>query len=525
MPNPAVERVFQSLLRGRSCLASVPELEREPAQRDLALTGRVVPLSTAEPFRWTSKVCRSTSELQQNLQWSAGLAGGVGPVPLLKARQEFFESLHTTVFSVSLVVQARRVVAAMACEEVACKPDLLLPTDGAALDAFVATYGDSFVQAVEVGGHMQGVYTLYAQTREQAKQVATAIELLVSTGTVSLGPSFSRDLKTLAKEANVNVSCQVSIAGLANPPQITEATMADFASGFGAIELDKPEVLALQTKGYEAVAALRNVFAPVAQNRSLLCGQGSTPGLLRQWQRLREIVNQCNWVEGTYAIYGVPQDPALVPNRQRLRADIRDIEALCQRYQQSPSTPLTPPLLKALQTGSPRLQVQLSDGPVMGGRGGEPFRYLDRENAIRRRRRLVQVGLRAGNRIDQIRLRYHQEPAGEADEWLNASHGGEGGSDLGDLELATGVAITQIHAQSGIPNGRVDQVLFTTSDGQRIGGGRAYTDDTELNWQAAANQVLLGFSGRSKAELDSLWALIATFAPLAWEPVRLEEDP
>jgi hypothetical protein len=408
---------------------------------------------------------------------------------------------------------------------VACKPDLVLPRDGEALDAFVATYGDSWVQAVEIGGHMQGVYTLYAQTREQAKQVATSIELLVSTGTVSLGPSFGRQLKTLAKEANVNVSCQVSIAGLANPPKITEDTMADFASGFGAIELDKPEVLALQTRGYEAVAPLREVFAPVVQNRTLLCGHGSQPGLLRQWQRLREIVNQCNWVEGTYAGYGVPQDPALVPNRERLWADIREIETLCQSYQQSPSTPLPLPVLEALQTGSPRLQVQLSDGSVMGGRGGDPFRYQDREHAIRRRRRLVLLGLRAGNRIDQMRLRYHQEPAGEADEWINETHGGLGGSDLGEMELATGVRLTHLSAQSGIPNGRVDQLLLTTSDGQRLGGGRAYTDDTELDWQSAANQVLLGFSGRSKAELDSLWAVIATFAPLAWEPVRVEEDP
>jgi hypothetical protein len=181
-------------------------------------------------------------------------------------------------------------------------------------------------------------------------------------------------------------------------------------------------------------------------------------------------------------------------------------------------------VLEGLATGSPRLQVRLSDGEVMGGRGGEPFRYQDRENAVRRRRRLVQVGLRAGNRIDQIRLRYHQEPVGEADEWINERHGGDGGSDGGDMELPTGVGLARIEAKTGIPNGRVDALWLTSGDGQRIGGG-GDKGNTPLDWQPAPNQVVLGFSGRCQAELDSLRAVIATFGPLAWEPVPLNEDP
>jgi hypothetical protein len=520
----AAELARQILLRGRSSLAGMPGLEPEGRSKDLALTGQLVPLATTEPFRWTSQVCRSASELLNTLQWSGGLSGGIGPLPLLRARQTFFESLRTTVFSVSVVVQARRVVAALACENVGCRPDLVIPTSNAELDAFVATHGDSWVQALWIGGHMQGVYTLYAQSREQARDVGRALDLLVRSGPVSLGPGFSQALHAVAKDANVNVRFQVSIAGLANPPAITEDTMAAFASGFGAMELDKPEVLALQTLGYEEVPQLREVFQPVVHNRIQLCGRGSDPGWLRQWQRLRELVNQCHWLEETYATYGVPLDPSLAPNRERLRADIRAIEALCAQYQASPSTPLPALALEGLATGSPQLRVRLSDGEVMGGRGGAPFRYPDRENAVRRRRRLVQVGLRAGNRIDQIRLRYHQEPMGEADEWIDERHGGEGGSNLGDIELASGVGLTRIKAHTGIPNGRVDALWLFSGDGQGIGGG-GKKGNTPLEWHPDPNQVVLGFSGRSAAELDSLWAVIATFDPLAWEPLRLDEDP
>ena len=531
----AVELASSILLRGRYSLASVPRLVEEVAQREQALNGRLVPLSTSDGgLQWESKVCRSASDLLHAMQWSAGLTGGLGPIPLLKARQEFFESLHTTVYSVSLVVQARREVAAMTCEAVALKPEVAVPSDGTALDRFVDTYGDSWVRSVVLGGQMQGIYTLYAQSREQAREVATALDLLLSTSTVSLGPSFGQTVKTIAKDAKVNVSCRLSVSGLAQPPVITEDSMAAFASSFGTLALDNPVVLSLQTQGYEKVAELHEVFQPVARNRILLNGQGlepdpswqgGKPGLRRQWQRLRELVNQCDWVKDTYKAYGIPQDPSLAKNRQRLMDDCREIEVLCGAYQASPSTPLAEPVLDAFATGSPRLQAQVRDGETMGGRGGEPFPYEDRENALRRRRRLVQVGLRAGRRIDQIQLRYHQEPVGEPDEWIHASHGGEGGSNLVALELGTGVGIQRIHAQSGVPNGRVDALELITSDGQRRQGGRPYPGDTELDWQAAPNQVLLGFYGRSKAELDSLTAVIATFAPLAWEEVSLEEDP
>jgi hypothetical protein len=200
-----------------------------------------VPFSTVDdPFSWTRKVCRSASELLQTPQWSAGLSGGLGPIPLLKARQKFFESLLTTVYSVSVVVQALRAVAAMTCEDVVLKPAVPIPSDGAALDGFVDTYGDSWVRSVVVGGQMQGIYTLYFQSTEQAREVATALDLLVSTGTISLGPSFIRRLKTIAKDANMNVSCRISASGLAQPPAITNENMAAFARSFSTFSLDNP---------------------------------------------------------------------------------------------------------------------------------------------------------------------------------------------------------------------------------------------------------------------------------------------
>jgi hypothetical protein len=515
------------LLRGRHSLASLPQLVGEMSnQRDQALTGTLVSLPLSEPaYEWSSILCRSTADLMQALQWSTGLSGGLGPIPLLRVRNDFFESLRTTLFSVSLVVQARKVLAAISTESVTLKPDVQIPSNRVELDAFVTSYGDCWVQSVLLGGQIQGIYTLYAQSHEKAQEISTALDFLISSGTLTIGPSLSTHIKSLAKDSSVNVSFRVSVSGLTQPPQLTENNIENFASLFGSRDLDSPVVLSLQSLGYEAVPELHERFQPIARNRILLSGQELKPSLRRQWQRLREVINQCTWIEDTYRMYGIPQDPTLALNREMMRDDCRLIEALCADYLSSPSTPLQEPALTSFVKGSPCLQVVLRDGEAMGGGGGHPFGYENREHAIRRRRRLVRVGLRVGNRIDQIRLRYHQEPVGAPDEWINEKHGRDGGSELVDLQLGSGVRIDRIRAQSGVPNGRVDQLELTTTDGQHTGGGSVYHGDTPLDWHAGVNQVLLGFYGRSDKELDSLTAIIATFEPLAWEPVSYYEEP
>ena len=66
-----------------------------------ALEGPIGPDASAPVGCVTEvKLCRTLRELSQTLQGQAGVAAGLGPlpVPLLRYRQEFLESLHTTVF-------------------------------------------------------------------------------------------------------------------------------------------------------------------------------------------------------------------------------------------------------------------------------------------------------------------------------------------------------------------------------------------------------------------------------------------
>ena len=95
---PSADSARSLLLVGRN---SVHEPEREKRQ---ALEGSITADASA-PVGYVSevKLCRTVRDLSYTLQGQAGVAAGLGllPVPLLRYRREFLESLHTTVFSVS----------------------------------------------------------------------------------------------------------------------------------------------------------------------------------------------------------------------------------------------------------------------------------------------------------------------------------------------------------------------------------------------------------------------------------------
>lgn len=526
--NPSVALATNTLLRGCQLVRVLSRKGSEDSPwLGRALQGETETIGGSDGFQWTSDICMSHKDLQQTLNGATGIGGGLSilPIPMIQAQKSFSESIKSTVFSVSLVVQAKRVLERYGVKNPTWDSSLRsLPTSQEELDGFVSECGDSWVASVSVGGSIQGVYTLFAQSQQQAREVGEKLNLMVSAGGISLGPSLSHNLQTLSEELRVNRSFRVAISGLAQPPSITEAELEAFARSFGSIELDKPAILGVETAGYEQLAALRQAFEPVARNRRLLYGDSISDGLLEQRQKLVAIQAQCQWIADTYRIYGITEDPSLAIGRKAIKQDIASIDELCTSYLTTPSAPLSAPDLPSLEQGSPNLQVAIREGEMMGnqlGSGGEPFPYLDRDNAIRRRRRLVKVGMRCGNRVDQIRLHYQQEPTESPDATIKEKHGAmsdKGGYDKGEIELASGVSIQRIEAKTGVPGGRVDRLWLTTSDGQRIGGG-GNAGNTELDWRPAPGEVLLGFRGWSGSELDSLCAVIATFGPLRWEPL------
>lgn len=504
-PSELAQQVARgALFRGRHGVTG----SGEPLEA--AVGGTVLPAGGGSTVGW--QLCRSRQELVQSLHSGSSLGIGLGPLQLLQAKQAFRDSLRTTAFSLSLVVWARQVAAALEVGQTHLLDGLAVPADPAALEAFVALHGDGFVAAAEVGGECHGVFTFYAQSREQARMVEREFEAGLGLGGLALTPALVESVATVARTAAVNVGFRMQVSGTRAQPPADAASLIPFARDFAGLPLEQPTLIGVRTRGYESVPAIGAAFQAVASNRKLFSGEGPGDGLDEHRERLEGLIHQMDWVADTYRLYGVAPDPSLAIQRAAATADLAAIDACRAAYVAAPATLLESPPLPSLAAGSPELNVTLGEEPPMGGNGGAPFAYPGRAEAIRQRRHLVEVGLRTGSRVDQIRLRY----AGEGDPLEPEIHGGGGGGDRGQLELGDGVVIRRIEALSGT---RVDRLFLTSSDGQRIGGG-GEAGDRPLDWMVPADCVVLGFSGRSGRELDGLRAVVARFGPLIWQPLE-----
>ena len=525
---PAPQGVPHSLLLiGRN---SILEPDRD---RQRALEGEVVAMAGAPVGTTTDlQLCRTASELSRTLEGQFGLSASLGPVPLIGLRRTFQDSLHTTSFSLSLVLQARRVLDGLEVQEPRLRTDLALPRDSTDLDEFVQLHGDSWVRGVLMGAEVQGVFTLYAQSQQEADSLAQNVQAILPVQGISLAPDFGRKLSQISSSSDLNVNVKFQVLGVPQPVLSTPEQLLEFISTFGSLPIDRPVPLALDCRGYEEIGELRELFEPVVRNRQLFLGDPAQPsrlGLLRRQQCLQQIANQCRWVEDTYRLYGQTPDPSLPTHADRIQADLASIESLTAAFARSASTPLQEPTLTGLSLGSPRLSPRLIVGNRLGGDGGRSFAFSDRFKAIARRRRLAAVALNAGRLIDQIRLTYVQEPdplsAGSLPRQWTEAHpaGSSGGDDRGSLELDLDnqEQIISLNANTGTG---VDQLEFISSGGQRLSGGRPSNGGRASSWSAGPQQVLLGFQGSARTWLDALQPVIADFSDaLHWEPLRREE--
>lgn len=482
------------------------------------------PEASGNSLDWT--VCQSASELSRAIQRGGALQLGVGPLPILQAKTAFLESLQTTIFSLSVVVRARRVSGALTLAQPRLRADLAVPDGEAEVEAFVRLHGDGFVSTARVGGECLGIYTFYAQSREKSKEVADALGAGMTIGGIGVGSQLMSRIQEVARSSGMNVSFHSHVLGLKNHPPITSDTLIDFASSFSALRLDDPKVLNLETTGYEQVPELAGSFGSVAANRRLFTGDEIQDGLLRKRQRLLELRHQNDWVGGTYDTYGIARPAELNSNRRQIGADLESIKDVMSGYLLHPTVPVVLPDMPALVAGSPDLNVKIIDGDTMGGNGGEAFTYADRATAIRTRTRLTAVGLRTGSRVDQIRLTYERDgDALSGADSRHEEHGGTGGAEAGVLQLGPGESIRRIEWETGT---QVDK-LFLSGAGQRIGGG-GNAGIMRPDLAVPEDRVLLGFSGRiggrgDHQEVVALTPVFAVFGPLIWQPVVEGEDP
>lgn len=539
-PSPAVLILpMQSPLSPTSCLGQgihrvADQLDDPPAvltTRRSAVEGEA--LAGEVGANSHCSVCRTASELAQAMQvQQGGSLTGLGLLPLLSAKREFLNSLKTTVYSVSVVVHTWRIITTATLSTPRLRDDVPVPRSEDELDQFVRIHGDSYISAIGLGGEFLGVYTFRSETHDQADKVSNALAAGGLMNGFRLGIELHRTLETVSQQSSIRYDVDYRVRGTAAVPKLDPADLVAYAESFGSTGFDQPALLQLRSQGYEKVPEIGLAFQPVAANRELFTRSG---GLLRQRQRIVELINQIQDTKECLRIYGIQLAEAgdLEANRQKAQGDLDTLEALSRAYQSSPSAPLDPPQLPSLDLGSPHLVTTVREDPAtLAGHieapNGQAFEFpFDLSTAVQRRVRLCGVAMEAGWRIDKLTLRYKShEAAAEA----VVRHGGDDGLLQGTKSLGEGESITAIASEFGPKN--IDRLSLRNGDTWTLtGGGEKGDKQHPLNWQRAANQVVLGFTGRSDDDkhgaLYALQAVVAEFERLMWEHIDPSEllDP
>lgn len=472
----------------------------------------------------------STEELAQSLQLDPSLSLGLpGPLQLFAAKASLLQSAKTTNHSVSVTIFARKVSRSSQCSNVKPKAGMGLPTDNSSLDQFVETYGDSYISMLEEGGEYYCILTLYSQTKEEQKNLKSRLGVGGLLGPVSVGMDLQQNLTSVLSTVDLNFSLKQQVFGISNPelPQQNDLEgMFSYANRFGALTMDAPAVLRMESTGYESIENLgdehiqkfQRLFRTVADSRDRLAGTGrggeSGEGLASKMAVIQSMLNQMQWINNTYDFYGGFHDQTLIDHMQTARKDRQAIRSQIDAYDRQATAELEDLSLPSLSNGTPKLNYRIGKSERFGGTGGTPFTFQDIPTYIRTHTRIAGIKLRWGNKyVDQISITYECDQHGIRVEQPEESHGGSQGRGEISHRLLQGQFITKVFGDCG---GMVDQLTIVIDDSISL-AALGKPGRSSFSFPVPDGHVVLGFSGSSGASLDSLFVHTLSFLPAEWQ--------
>jgi hypothetical protein len=489
-------------------------------------------------------MCSTATDVATALQIDQSLSVSYGP-DSVDEKTSFFQSLTVTTFSLHLVLYAQHgsVQTTVTAQPTSAGPS---PTSvGAA--AFVAAYGDSYVNSVTVGGEFYAVYSFYTETLEEQTNLATSIRAAGLYGGVQVSGDLSSNFSKFMKDQTVSWDYAARLGGVQDA--IPEPDQAfDYALGFSGKTLDTPVLLSKTSQGYETIPAWYAALQPVVANRNYFLGPG---GLVGNLQTLQEIADQAELISDIYSFYGYTADTGFAAKQKAVATDLTAIQKQIVAFAADATQTFTAPTLPSLANGTPTLQKTYTVVGPFGDTGGDPFDQVNQSNYVESKTRIASIQFRGGAAIDRITVSYaNSEPktsfSNQAGAWTD-DQGGSNGSASQTLQLPSGVFVAQFYgyyypAQSGSGgSGGFGQLLsaqnfqyakITLSNGNSLqssasafplnSGYGEGTKGTEVKWPTPpatsppAGQIFCGFCGRSGARVDQLGFTYVQFGPALW---------
>jgi hypothetical protein len=445
------------------------------------------------------RVCESVSELAQALEIDGSLSVSYLKAVNVTAKMNFMKKLNVTARSVTIVVYASHETGTWAVKDIALKGGVTAPDSDAKAAAFVQSYGDSSIKEATQGGEYYAVYTFRTETRSEQTSLTSSLKAKgIYTG-VTAKLDLQVKLSEFMSSTSVNWTFDQEITGIANPGFPTQDKLIEFALAFPSKPLDSPVTTGFAVEGYERVPGFGGNFKKVVANRRYFLGAS---GLLQKLARVQGLQHQIAWLRRIYARYNYQGDAELNAFKRVVEADLDQINEQIDAWDDDPTGKFDKLTLPSLDKGEPVLTFAAGQPASFGGEGGGPFDFMSVGDAFRNQVRIVSIRLADETVIRRMEVEY----ASERDRWKTVH--GSGGNTHEIFYLEDGQFPTRLKIRSAA---NVDRIEVHLADGRSTWAGG--NGGTANDWAPGEGAVVLGFAGRSGANLDQIKIIHGALKP------------
>lgn len=451
-------------------------------------------------------VTKSISEIYEKLDISASLSVGLGGFANVSAKIKFVDELKLTEESICILVRACHIMGVYTATHYDFKIGVL-PTTKVQIEDFVQKYGDAFISELRLGAEYYAVYTFHSQSKDQKKNVDAELKANGIGTWGKVDGAFQQKLDHVVKTTNISYAFNQNISGIDNPVLPKPDNLVQYSLDFLSLPVSDPAVISYATTGYERVPGMQaDLFDQIRKNRRYFAENSSFSKALAS---VTELLNKIGQIRDIYEFYSFVNDKKIDNGYLLAKTDLNRLQQQLHQYEDQPDQEFKLPELPSLLEGIPVLNFRISYSDERGGTGGSFFDDVNPQTYLEQLARITEIKLYAGSMVDCLEVTYQalgQQP-------YSIRHGNSKGGSVSKLPMRPGVFIKALKGRSGAS---IDRLNFIASDSSEISGGGSGGSEFTFNLPVEGASVLIGFSGRSGAQLDQIRAVYATLLNAQW---------
>ncbi len=382
------------------------------------------------------------------------------------------------------------------------------------LKEFTATYGDSYVSSVHVGGRFLATFSMVATSEQHQSKLDAAVGASGFIKALFLEGGAQGAVNDFESKNNVNISLHCSFSGVKDmgPESLLDPQhIITFARDYLKAPLNNPAIIGGELSGYENVRGLLK-FEPVAHNRNAFLDSVWSSQALK----VRNCYRQSRWITAIYDFFNTDmrtRDKDLHDKIKLVKKDLITLGKSVKAYRTTPGQPIAelenPPELASIKNGIPSPDYIPQQDSEFGGQEGGYFDDLN----LAKPQRIAEITIWADDEyyVHRMDLKYEYLEYNTLSPSENLlTHGEDQGyTPAGPVIINSDDYIQTIDLRSGR---YLDRIKFITKKGSTIeAGGTGGSPHTRQAEDHPDYKRLVAFQGRSGRWIDMLrpcWYII-----------------